>query len=199
MYIYSLHVYSMITSNHDSGTCTSIAFTFIPWLLPIMIQVYVYIAFTFIPWLLVIMIQVHVCLLFARLYHDYFQSWFRYMYIYSLHLYTMITSNHDSGTSLSIAYTFIQWLLPIMIQVYVYIAFTFMPWLLVIMIQVHVYILFARLYHEYFQSWFRYMYIYSLHVYTMITSNHDSGTCISIACKFIPWLLLIKIQVHVHL
>ena len=23
--------------------------------------------------------------------------------------------------------------------------------------------------------------IYSLHVYTMITSNHDSGTCISIA------------------
>jgi hypothetical protein len=140
MYIYSLHLYTMITSNHDSGTCLSIAYTFIQWLLPIMIQVYVYIAYTFIPWLL-----------------------------------------------------------PIMIQVYVYIAFTFIPWLLVIMIQVHVYILFARLYHDYFQSWFRYMYIYSLHVYTMITSNHDSGTCISIACKFIPWLLLIKIQVHVHL
>ena len=29
------------------------------------------------------------------------------------------------------------------------------------------------------------MYINSLHVYTMITSNHDSGTCISIACTFI--------------
>ena len=41
--------------------------------------------------------------------------------------------------------------------------------------------------------------IYSLHVYTMITSNHDSGTCISIDYTFIPWLLLIMIQVHVHL
>ena len=62
MYINSLHVYSMITSNHDSGTCTSIGYMFIPWLLPITIQVYVYIAYTFIPWLLVIMIQVHVYL-----------------------------------------------------------------------------------------------------------------------------------------
>ena len=35
------------------------------------------------------------------------------------------------------------------------------------------------------------MYINSLHVYTMFTSNHDSGTCISIACTFISWLLLI--------
>ena len=62
MYIYDLHVYSMITSNYDSGTCTSIGYMFIPWLLPITIQVYVYIAYTFIPWLLVFMIQVHVYL-----------------------------------------------------------------------------------------------------------------------------------------
>ena len=33
----------------------------------------------------------------------------------------------------------------------------------------------------------------------MVTSNHDSGTCVSIACTFIPWLFLIMIQVHVQL
>ena len=193
MHIYSLHLYTMITSNHDSGTCLSIAYTFIQWLLPIMIQVYVYIAYTFIPWLLVIMIQVHVYPLFARLYHDYsnhdsgtfisIANTFIHdsgICIYSLHVYTMITSNHDSGTCISIACTFI-------------------PWLLLIIIQVHVYLYLTRLYHDYFQSWFRYMYINSLHVYTMITSNHDSGTCISIAYTFIPWLLLIMIQVHVYL
>ena len=128
----------------------------------------------------------------------------------------MITCNHDSGTCISIACTFIPWLLLIMIQVHVSIAYiytmitsnhdsgtcisiacTFISWLLLIMIQVHVYLLLARLYHDYFQSWFRY--IYSLHAYTMITSNHDSGTCISIACTLIPWLLLIMIQVHVYL
>ena len=160
MYIYinSLHVYTMITSNHDSGTCISIACTFI-------------------PWLFLIMIQVHVYLLLGRLYHDYFLSWFRYIYslhaytmitsnhdsgicIYSLHVYTMITSNHDSGTCISIACTFI-------------------PWILLIMIQVHAYQV--------------------LHVYTMITFNHDSGTCISMTYTFIPWLLPIMIQVHVYI
>ena len=116
--IYGLHVYTMITCNHDSGTCISIVCTFIPWLLLIMIQVHWYQYLT-------------------RLYHDYFQSWFRYIYslhaytmitsnhdsgicIYSLHVYTMITSNHDSGTCISIACTFIPWILLIMIQVHVY-------------------------------------------------------------------------------
>ena len=79
MYINSLHVFipcvHVYTSNHDSGTCISIA------------EVHV------IPWLLLI--------------HDY------------------VYSNHDSGTwfrymIISIAYTFIPWLLLIMIQVHVY-------------------------------------------------------------------------------
>ena len=125
-----------------------IACTFIPWLLPIMIQVHVYIACTFIPWLFLIMIQVHVYILLGRLYHDYFKSWFRYIYslhaytmitsnhdsgicIYSLHVYTMITSNHDSGTCISIACTFI-------------------PWILLIMIEVHAYQWLTRVYHDYF-------------------------------------------------
>ena len=125
------------------------------------------------------------------------------MYIYSLHVYTMITSNHDSGTCISIAYTFIPWLLQIMIQVYVYIAYTFIPWLLVIMIQVHVYLSMITSNHDSGTcTSIGYTMITSipwlLHVYTMITCN-DSGTCISIACTFIPWLLLIMIQVHVYL
>ena len=95
MYIYSLHVYTMITSNHDSGTCISIACTFIPWLdsgTCISIAFYTMITSN----------------------HDSGTC------IYSLHVYTMITSNHDSGTCISIACTFIPWLLLIMIQVHVY-------------------------------------------------------------------------------
>ena len=81
MYIYCLHVYTMITSNHDSGTSISIS-----------LHVYTMITSN----------------------HDSGTC------IYSLHVYTMITSNHDSGTCISIAYTFIPWLLLIMIQVHVY-------------------------------------------------------------------------------
>ena len=61
--IYSLHVYTMITSNHDSGTCISIAY-----IVYTMITsnhdsgTCISIACTFIPWLLLIMIQVHVYL-----------------------------------------------------------------------------------------------------------------------------------------
>ena len=40
--------------------------------------------------------------------------------------------------------------------------------------------------------------IYSLHVYTMVTSNHDSGTCITIVCTIMPWLLLIMIHVYLY-
>ena len=127
MYIYSLHVYTMITSNHDSGTCISIA-----------LHVYtmitsnhdsgtcISIACTFMPWLLLIMIQVHVlpiysiCIYSLHVYTMITSNHDSGTCIYSLHVYTMITSNHDSGTCISIAYTFIPWLLLIMIQVHVY-------------------------------------------------------------------------------